>query len=205
VFSDSLRGKLINTASWDIETVGAGPAVAPSPSGVRLTIPAHAAAAAGTGFIEAHLATYCWLTGPFDVEVDYRLLAWPPANGVSVGIYAAYGDLMRESTTAGGEQYVGTVTHFVPPDRGPATRVDTKNLAGTLRITRVDNRLDEQVRTNSRWQRIYLSAPQTEYPDHVFVYLSAWTDTRRFAHREVDVAFYNFRILSGALSCPTRS
>src|SRR5262249_36209131 len=79
VFSDSLRGSVINTASWDIEVVGAGPAVAPSPSGVRLTIPAHAAPASGTGFLEAHLATYCWLKGPFDVEVDYRLLAWPPA------------------------------------------------------------------------------------------------------------------------------
>lgn len=200
VLADSLKGTTVDTRIWDIETVGQGVTVAPNPDGVLLTIPAHATPTDATGQIKAHLATYCSLDGPFDIQVDYRLRTWPGANGVSVGIYAAYADLVRESTARHSEQYVGDLTHFDPPDRAPNARLSTRDTTGTLRITRTLNHIEERVRTNGHWEPVYTTRSAFEYPSAV--YLEAWTNSERFIHREVDVEFSNFRVNQGTLTCP---
>ena len=200
VLADSLKGTPIDTQTWDLETIGQGVAISPTPDGVLLTIPAHATPTDATGQIKAHLATYCSLLGSFDVQVDYRLRTWPPANGVSVGMYAAFADLVRESNARRGEQYVGNVTHFDPPDRPPNKHLPTHDTSGTLRITRTLNHIEEQVRTNRHWQPVYTAHSAFEYP--AAVYLEAWTNSTRFAHREVDVEFSNFRVNEGTLTCP---
>jgi DNA-binding SARP family transcriptional activator len=200
VLADSLKGAAIDTQTWDIVTLGKGVAVAPTARGVLMTIPAHAIPTDGTQQMKARLATYCVLAGPFDVQVDYALRAWPRVNGVTVGMYAAFANLVRESDARRGEEYVGNVSHFDPPDRAPNKRLPTRDTSGTLRITRAVGRITEQVATNGNWQTVYTAASTLEYP--AAVYLEAWTNERRFAHREVDVEFSNFRVNDGIITCP---
>jgi DNA-binding SARP family transcriptional activator len=192
VFEDALRGD-VDTGFWDLATLGAGVSIAPTGDGVRLTLAAHAAPADSSGVMKAHLASYCGLVGPFDVEVDYRLRAWPASNGVSVGMYAANADVLRRSLR--GEHYVGTLTHHEPPDAGPARHLPTADTAGTLRITRTGDRLEEDVRGSGGWRRLFTTRAET--PSPAAVYLEAWTNGTRFRHRQVEVEFSHFRLVSG--------
>lgn len=200
VLFDSLHGSTINPQTWDYSTLGKGLVITPTSHGVRLTITADATPADAGGVMKAHLVTYCSLGGPFDVQVDYRLATWPAANGVSIGMYAAYADLVRESDTHRGEQYVGNVTHFEPPDKSPNRRLPTQDTTGTLRIVRGNNKIEEQVRKGGRWHLVYTKSAPFDFP--AAVVLEAWTNTDRFTHHQVDVEFSNFRVNTGILTCP---
>lgn len=200
VYADSLRGE-VNAGFWDMATAGKGLSIRPTPDGVRLTLGAHATPAAD-GVMKAHLTSYCGLAGSFDVEVDYRLHDWPARNGVSVGMYAAFADVLRRSF--GREDYVGTMTRVQPPDSGPARAVATVDDHGTLRIVRAGDVVLGEVRTGGAWRRLFRMRPTgaTNGPNPVAVYLEAWTNADRFGHRQVSVEFSNFRLVSGTWEAP---
>ena len=200
VFADSLKGPEIDTKFWDVETFGNGPTVAESSNGAFLTIPAHATPTDSTGVIKARMASYCTLAGLFDVQVDYNLSTWPSGNGAGIGIYAAWADLIRESTP-NRELYVGAHRFLDPPDGAPHKLVSTRDLHGTLRIVRSADQMIELVRQGNAWHQLYAFPNPT--PAAVSVYLELWTNTRRFSHRQVQVTLTKFRVNSGFLQCPS--
>jgi len=200
VFADSMKGTDINTKFWDVETFGTGPTVVEEKAGVRLTIPAHAIPGDSSGTIKARLTSYCTLSGAFDVQVDYNLSVWPTANGAGIGMYAAYGDLVRKSGPSG-EQYVGAVRRLDPPDGAPHKAISTRDSSGALRIIRSGNRMTELVHSGGRWRQVDTFPNPT--PASVSVLLELWTNAQRFSHRQVEVQLTNFRVNSGFLECPT--
>ena len=199
VFADSLTGADINTKFWDINTFGTGLSVLPALNGVVLTIPAHATPTDPTGAIKARMSSYCTLAGEFDIQVDYNLLTWPPANGTGIGMYAAYADLVRESGPTS-EQYVGAVRYLDPPDGAPHRLVPTRDTRGTLRIIRRGNRITELARKGRGWLQV--DAFRNPTPAAVGVLLELWTNAQRFSHRQVAVQLTNFRVNNGSLECP---
>lgn len=198
VFADSLKGVELDTSFWDVATFGAGPSVRPDGDGVRLTIPAHAAVDEASGALKARLASYCTVAGEFDVQVDYNLRSWPPANGAGIGMYAAYADVMRSSSRTG-EHYVGAYRKLDPPDGPPHAFAATDDKGGTLRIVRRGDRMIELIRDGGRWRQLYAFGDATPAP--VSVYLELWTTKRRFANRQVEVQLTNFRVNTGSLQC----
>lgn len=198
VFADDLSGREIDTRFWDVATFGDGPTVRPDRDGVRLAIPAHAAPTDPSGALKARLASYCTLAGEFDVQVDYRLHSWPRSNGASVGMYAAYADVVR-SSTGKGERYVGAHRLLDPPDGPPHAGSATDDEHGALRIVRSGGRMATFVRKGNEWRRIFSFGDAT--PAAVSVYLELWTNARRFAHRHVEVQLSDFRVNEGLLQC----
>jgi DNA-binding SARP family transcriptional activator len=198
VFYDSLKGREINTKVWDYEAVGNGPTANADGDGTVLTIPAHATPTDPSGALRARITTYCGLAGEFDIQVDYRLLTWPTASGVGIGMYAAWADVMRESTAAG-DYYVGAHRIVDPPDGPPRARAHTTDTHGTLRIVRAANRMIVYDRSSGGWRQLYTFPNPT--PAAVSVYIELYTTARRFSHRQVEVRLTDFRVNSGFLNC----
>jgi DNA-binding SARP family transcriptional activator len=199
VLVDSMKGSGIDTKVWDVQALGNGPTAVADSDGTLLTIPAHATSTVQSGALGVAMATYCTLAGGFDVQVDYRLVTWPTANGVGVGIYAAWADAIRESSPVG-EYYVGAHRIVNPPDGAPRAVARTTDTHGALRIVRVGNRMLIYNRGSGGWRQLFAFPHPT--PAAVSVYLALYTTTRRFSHREVDVRLTNFRVNSGFLQCP---
>jgi DNA-binding SARP family transcriptional activator len=198
VFYDSLKGREINTKVWDVEAVGNGPTANADGDGMVLTIPAHATPTDPSGALRTRIATYCGLAGEFDIQVDYRLLTWPSASGVGIGMYAAWADAMRESTSTG-DYYVGARRIVDPPDGPPRARAQTTDTRGTLRVARAANRMIVYDRSSGGWRQLYTFPNPT--PAAVSVYIELFTTARRFSHRQVAVRLTNFRVNSGVLNC----
>jgi DNA-binding SARP family transcriptional activator len=199
VFFDSMKGGTINTQVWDFEAAGNGPTASADGDGTVLTIPAHATPTDASEALKARLATYCTLAGSFDVQVDYHVLTWPTANGVGIGMYAAWADAIREST-ATGDYYVGANRIVDPPDGPPRILASTTDSHGALRIVRGAHRMIVYDHGSGGWRQLYAFSNPT--PAAVSVYLELYTTARRFSHRQVAVRLTNFRVNSGFLDCP---
>src|SRR5262249_43320905 len=154
VFADSMKGPEINTKVWDVETAGVGATVRADGAGALLTIPAHATPTDASGALKVVMSSYCTLAGEFDIQVDYALNTWPGANGTGIGMYAAYADVIRESTSTG-EQYIGAHRLLDPPDGTPHAVISTNDTRGSLRIVRSPNRMIEFVRGRGAWRQVY--------------------------------------------------
>jgi dipeptidyl aminopeptidase/acylaminoacyl peptidase len=146
--------------------------------------------------IEADWGTTCRLAGDFDVQADYQLVEWPAANGVQVmfnafdttsGFFA-----IRESQTFG-EQYSAWIPQLF-------TSQPTTDLAGTLRLQREGSTAVVSY-LNGPTSVPIASGPTTTNPASIT--LGATSNMNRFVHKEVKVAWDNFRINSGTITCAT--
>jgi WD40-like Beta Propeller Repeat len=148
--------------------------------------------------IETHWGTQCRLVGDFEVQADYRLLEWPAANGVQASLSSFAGSsniafmAIRESQVWG-EQYGS----WIPQDY---SSVPTADSAGTLRLQRAGDTAVTSYWNGVDW--IPLASGPTS-TDPATISLGATSFMNRFAHQEVKVAWDNFRINSGTISCGT--
>ena len=144
--------------------------------------------------IDAHVGSNCKLVGDFDVQADFSLETWPSANGVQVTLHAfeTGGQVLRESQ-AWGQKYAT----WIPPT---FTDVDTTDLSGSLRLTRVGSTLAGYYWSGSGWTQIASGATTLDYAT---IGLGMSSFLNRFGHGAVDVAWDNFRITSGTFSCPS--
>jgi Tol biopolymer transport system component len=148
--------------------------------------------------IETHWGTQCRMVGDYDVQVDYRLLEWPQANGVQAAFSSFAGPsnigfmAIRESQ-AWGEQYGSWI-----PDN--FTSVSSADAAGSLRLQREGDTAVTSFWNGTAWTPI-ASGPTSIDP--ATITLGASSFMNRFVHQEVKVAWDNFRINSGTISCGT--
>ena len=148
--------------------------------------------------IETHWGTQCRMVGDFDVQADYRLLEWPTASGVQAALASFAGPdnigfmAIRESQVWG-EQYGS----WIPQDFVSAPTVD---LSGTLRLQREGDTAVTSYWNGAGWVPIASGPTAT---DSATITLGASSFMNRFSHREVKVAWDNFRINSGTISCGT--
>jgi hypothetical protein len=146
---------------------------------------------------DARWSTNCRLVGDFDVQVDYELLEWPAANGVQAALdsfdtNSQSFQAIRESQ-AYGEQYSSWITPA-------AISQPTSDLAGTLRLQREGSTAVVSFLSGASWVAI-ASGPTSTLSASISV--GAGTGMNFFAHQEVKVAWDNFRINSGTISCPS--
>jgi hypothetical protein len=96
--------------------------------------------------------------------------------------------------TVQGEYYV---THLLDGVNGINP---TSDLAGSLRITRTGAYATGYYTNGSKWAQVHTGPVVTS---DVGIGFAAWSHDRLFSHQTVKVAFDNFTLNSGQLTCPT--
>jgi Tol biopolymer transport system component len=183
---------------WQVIQFGSGAVNAEENGQLVTTLAAGSVQGGQYDQIETHWGTQCRLAGDFDVQVDYRLIEWPGANGVQAALSSFAGPsniafmAIRESQVWG-EQYGS----WIPQD---FSSVPTTDSAGTLRLQR-----EGDTAVTSYWNGVdwipLASGPTST--DTATIALGASSFMNRFAHQEVKVAWDNFRINSGTIFCGT--
>jgi len=146
-----------------------------------------------------HVGTLCLFPGDFDAQVDFNLVSWPSANGLTVTLWSFLGpentgwQSWRASHTVdmGGEQY-GSWTGF-------STGISVDDPSGTLRIARKNGLVTAYFTHNGHWQSL-TSGRNTEQAK-IAVGING-TSTAGFAGQSVVVDFTNFKVVGANVFCP---
>jgi hypothetical protein len=149
--------------------------------------------------VDEHIGAQCQLTGDFDYQVDYALLTWPHLGGFRAQLSAFFGDASvgRASVAVpwapswNDETYQGFGT-------GGNGSFATTDDAGTLRLVRDDGIVTGLVRRGDGWRPVFSGSATG---DSLYG-LGLWAAASDFGHKDGSVAFDNFKLSSGALSCP---
>jgi dipeptidyl aminopeptidase/acylaminoacyl peptidase len=199
-----LRAPLVDTfdggdsSLWQqFQDGGVGAANTEANGKLTTTLQADSTAGGAGDIVGTHWGTNCRVGGDFDVQADYQLLEWPAANGVAA-IFAAF-DMsnfgvfaMRESQ-AWGEQYSSWIPQaFISQP--------TNDQVGTLRLQRQGSTAVVSYLSGANWVPV-ASGPMGTTPASIT--FGANSGRSNFSHQEVKVAWDNFRINSGSISCPT--
>jgi hypothetical protein len=184
-----------DTQFWQSFPSGTGASNSEANDTLTTTLAANSAQGGPYNQIEARWGTTCNLAGDFDVQANYQLLEWPAANGVQADLdsFDASNPIfaIRESQTFG-EQYSAWIPQAF-------TSQPTSDLAGTLRLQREGSTATTSYLSGSTWIPI-ASGPTTTSPASIS--LGANSAMNRFVHQEVKIAWTNFRINSGTVTCP---
>jgi Tol biopolymer transport system component len=152
--------------------------------------------------IDEHWGSQCQLAGDFDYQVDYQLLTWPQHGGFFATLNAFFGDgaVGRVSTPYDPpyDQSYNAWANVNPFSFGVANTLD---LSGSFRLVRTNGTLDAYYRSPGEAWTLLLSTPGVTGSTVYGMSLS--TPASSFAHLDGSVAYDNFRLSSGALSCPS--
>jgi DNA-binding SARP family transcriptional activator len=192
--SDRFNSDYIDPTIWAI--VADGGDVSAAEEGGRLVLTVGPKAVPGGTYdqIDVHAGTQCSFPGDFDARVDYKLLDWPAADNVWVGLNAIYASaaVMREATSQFGDIYRSWVTTA----NGNIPLPDT---SGSMRISRVDGMETTYFWHEGRWRKL-ASAPS---PGAAVLGLGASSGASdSFGRKEVRVAFDNFHVTARNPVCP---
>ncbi len=183
---------------WNPHQDGTGAHVSEQNGELVMSISADATQGGIFNRIDGGWLSACQLTGDFDVQADYQLLQWPAENGVQVTLGASNLGMgpFRESQTYG-ESYGS----YIPP--AGAENILTQDTVGELRIQRQGGTATASYETaTGGWAPIQSGLVPTG-PTFIGVDISSMNDF--FIHQPVTIAWDNFRINSGTLSCPNFS
>ena len=185
-FSKGLDG-----GTWWVGRSGVGPTVAVADGRLQLGVPFASVPDPGQDWISANIQTRCKIRGDFDVQVDFHLLQWPPANGVHVDLAVADERALVRLNT-GQEEIVA----WFPPQ---VSSIAHDELSGSYRISRRGSWIFGYVLGEGGWYE--LGRARLFEPD-AFARLGIGASATEFSRQPVLVAFDNFRISSGRLVCP---
>ena len=149
--------------------------------------------------IDEHWGSQCSLAGDYDYQVDWTLLTWPAHNGTFAALQAFFAGqgISRQSgpwDPPDDEQIVGYTSSSFAVINSTAT-------SGSFRLVRSAGLQYDYIRTaGSGWQLILVTPANPA----VNVYgMGLSSGASQWAHKDVSVAFDNFRLNSGPLSCPS--
>jgi hypothetical protein len=198
VLADDFNDNVLSAALWTAAVYGSGPTIAEANQRLEIR---HPASAAGDPF-GAEVKSVCLLVGDFDIQVDYLLTAWPPANGIRLGLAVNPGDSkVARISFVGGDGIPGYpnevyLTHFAD---GLGGITGTGDLSGRLRLVRLGGSLTGYYFGGGGWVALHTGPGAA---GAVAVALRSWSHSQVFRHEEVRVAFDNFRVSRGTVVCP---
>jgi hypothetical protein len=152
--------------------------------------------------VDEHWGSQCQLNGDFDYQVDYALLTWPANSGYFAGLDAFFagGTIARTSSSFdpfAGEQYQAWA-NTQPFQNGNS---NTTDMSGSFRLARTNGVLAAYYRQpGGAWTQV-LNAPGAGGTTIYGLGLSV--QGQHFAHLDGSVAYDNFRLNSGVLTCPS--
>jgi Tol biopolymer transport system component len=167
----------------------------------RLVASISASALPGGQFnqVDEHIGLQCSLNGDFDYQVDYALLVWPEFGGfyTQLAAFFANGGVARSSTQQPppyNEQYWANTNDSA----GSFTTTDT---SGTFRLVRSNGIMSAYVKspTSPDWRLVTSGSA----PGSTVLGMGLWAAADQWAHVDGSVAYDNFRLNAGALTCPS--
>jgi hypothetical protein len=153
--------------------------------------------------VAAQIGSPCHLAGDFDFQVDYRLLTWPQFGGYFASLSAIFGDISvaRQSgpwNPPYNQQYSGWSQ---TPQGFQSNAINTVDMSGSLRVQRIGTRVFAFIRgTGEPWQLIFQADGST---GEGVPQLGLSAQAAQFGHEDGSVAYDNFRLNSGPLTCPS--
>jgi hypothetical protein len=191
-FLDRFDSDELDTRFWSVAGNSSQTDLAQRDGELEITVPDDAAPLRGQDYVGAGIYSRCSLVGDFDTQVDYRLLNWPENNGVNVNFGIPSGGLFRHNFSGGD----GVSTYFSSVG-SPFVRLDDP--VGSFRLVRKGGTVTAFYRRAGEWVPVdVVKSAQTRF----WVGLSIYTNTTQFSKQYVRVAFDNFRVNQGRLSCP---
>jgi hypothetical protein len=201
-YLDSFSDDRIDPFWFGPNIVGSGPSVSQANGQLEVSIPSDTLNDPSAGYADGGVSMSCRLLGDFDIQVDYRLLQWPPQSGVNVdfntftiingGFGQGYGMFVFDP--GGG---TGVSTNFPGPLN---TFVPAPESSGTLRFVRVGTTITAYRLTSEGWIALQsASEPANEFG----LSLDLFSNAPQFSHPDVKVAYDNFRVNGGTFSCPS--
>jgi hypothetical protein len=152
--------------------------------------------------VDEHWGSQCQLNGDFDYQVDYSLLTWPAHSGYFAALDAFFaGGAISRSSAPWDPPYDEQYNSWANTDPFQSAQVNSTDLSGSFRLVRTNGTLTSYFRPpGGMWTQL-LNATGTAGTSVYGMGLSvqAWN----FAHLDGSVAYDNFRLNSGVLTCPS--
>jgi TolB protein len=192
-FVDTFDDSRDDTSVWHRLSQGTG--VSLVETGGRAVISAAAGAIPfdGPGYrsVEGHYGSQCSFEGDYAISIDYDLLAWPLQNGFQASLASFFSDdfIWRQSRPWGEEYFAFADNVF--------GYVATADRSGSFRLVRSNGVLTASYLSNGVWIPLLTS---TSSGTAVVGFQLA--DYTFFTGMATSVAFDNFRLESGELTCP---
>jgi hypothetical protein len=149
--------------------------------------------------IDEHTGWNCNLNGDFDYQVDYSLLQWPEFGGFFAQLSAFFADaaVARSSSTFGppyNQQYQSWMT-------GGSGAFSTNDSSGTFRLVRTNGVVSAYVRSPSipDWRLVASGSA----PGSTVLGFGLSEPGNTFTGQAASVAYDNFRLNAGAVTCPS--
>jgi WD40-like Beta Propeller Repeat len=199
-FADDFSDGLFDASVWH-RIIDPGASLAETDGRLVASIAGSAVPGGVFNQVDAHYGSQCSLPGDFDYQVDYQLLTWPQHGGFFASLNAFFADaaVARQSNPWDppyDEQYGGWrgVSDFA------GNWINTTDTSGSLRLVRTGGTIFTYERSGgSDWNLIFSGAGVTGVG---VIGLALNTQASSFGHMDGSVAYDNFRLNSGELSCP---
>ena len=197
--SDTFAGDFLDPAMWHQVTTDDNVSISEQDGQLLVTVGAAAVRGGAYNQIDVHAGTQCSFPGDFDAYVDYKLLEWPAADNIFIGLNAIYAGstVGRENNSVWGDEYAAWV---VPGTNGSVPLTDE---SGSLRITRRKGIATDYFWHNGAWTRM-ASGHSSGAAVFGLGAMSAGA-TSAFGQQELRVAFDNFRATGVQPTCPPGS
>jgi DNA-binding SARP family transcriptional activator len=193
--SDDFSESSPNYSLWNVGGDGAGDTWTLQNGELVFAIPASAQTGGQYNQVGPVWGSMCRFEGDFDARVDYRLLAWPRASGVILGL-AAW--IFRGSNFSGITRSSGASENYAGNVDGGYDSVNTTDTSGTLRIARVNGMETTYYRANGAWVKLRAA----RNPGETQLGLQLFAVARDWQHMDVSVALDNFMVTARDVACP---
>lgn len=200
-FTDTFSGPTVDSGMWYV-LQDPGSSIGVSNGELVASISGSAVPGPPFNQVATGIGSPCHTLGDFDYQVDYRLITWPAHGGFFAQLQSVFGwiNAARQSTPWDPpyEQQYGAWTGG---DTFQSNFINTADTAGSLRVQRIGSTVYAYERgVGEPWNLIFTGGPQTGegIPQMTF---SANGDT--FGRQDGSVAYDNFRLNSGVLTCPS--
>jgi outer membrane protein assembly factor BamB len=198
---DDFDDNMCNSTIWDITGYG-GPYTNETNQRLEITVPSDSSA----DTFSAGYASKCALRGDFDIQVDYHLIAWPPENGVRVGLL-----IERQPSTCTIERVSYTSPdvstpgdHYATNFAGSVLLSATHDTDGRIRLVRTGSTIEgyyfDEVTGN--WKLLQSLPDRAIASRDVTFTIRAWGHGHSSGDKLVKVAFDNFVINKGEVIYP---
>lgn len=197
-FTDEFSDGTIDSSMWN-PIADPGSSIAEEGGRVVASIAGSAVPGGQFNQVFSGFGSQCSLPGDYDMRVDYQLLTWPHLGGFRAELHAFFANAS-----------VGRVSIPVPwaPSwndeqvqgfsEGGGGQFASSAAGGTLRLVRKDGVAVGYVRSGDGWRPVFSGTAPGDA-----VYGSDLTATAaEFGHQDGKVAFDNFELTSGDLTCP---
>ena len=206
ILCDDFNDGAIDPFIWSVVESGSGASIAEVNGRLEIEL-APDATNGPAGEFRAQYVSNCDLRGDFDVEVEYKLLHWPPNNGARLNLRNAIPDFGQNDAAAIVRVSFGPPSDFpgAPNESyllatsGPTFAIaGTTDMQGRLRVTRTGAGYSGFYFVGSDWVEVSTGSFIT---DDVHLSLSLHSNDGLFAGQPVRIAFDNVVVRHGELAC----